>query len=64
MSIPKETLKVMIRDFHGFELSDSELDLIQPELDNYLVEVEKLRELDLSDVLSARLLQVKEGGQG
>ena len=64
MAIAKETLKAMIRDYHGFELSDAELELIQPELDNYLAEVEKLRELDLSDVLSARLLQAKEGGQG
>jgi hypothetical protein len=52
----------MIRDFHGFELSDSELDLIEPELNNYLAEVEKLRELDLSNVMSGRLLKVDEGG--
>ncbi len=64
MPIPKDTLKAMIRDYHGFEMSDPELDLIQPELDNYLAELEKLRELDLSDVLSSRLLQAKEGGQG
>ncbi len=64
MTIAKETLKAMIRDYHGFDLSDDELELIQPELDNYLAQVEKLRELDLSDVLSARLLQVNEGGQG
>ena len=63
MSIPKDTLRAMIRDYHGFELSDLELDLIQPELDNYLTEIEKLRELDLSDVLSSRLIQAKEGGQ-
>jgi hypothetical protein len=62
MPISKDTLRAMIRDFHGFELSDSELDLIEPELNNYLAEVEKLRELDLSNVMSGRLLNVDEGG--
>ena len=63
MPISKDTLRAMIRDFHGFELSDSELDLIEPELNNYLAEVEKLRELDLSNVMSGRLLKVDEGGE-
>ena len=63
MSINKETLKAMIRDFQGFELSDEELEMIRPELDNYLAELELLKELDLSDTLSARLLRAKEGGQ-
>jgi hypothetical protein len=62
MPVSKDTLRAMIRDFHGFELSDSELDLIEPELNNYLDEVEKLRELDLSNVMSGRLLKVDEGG--
>ena len=62
MSISNDTLKAMIRDYHGFELSDEELELVRPELDNYMAEVEKLRELDLSEVMSARLLQTKEGG--
>ena len=63
MAIPKETLRAMIRDFHGFELSDAELELIRLELDSYIAEIEKLRELDLSDVMSARLLRAQEGGQ-
>jgi len=62
MAISKETLKAIIRDFHGFELSDSELDLIAPELDSYLAEVVKLRDLDLSGIMSSRLLKVDEGG--
>jgi hypothetical protein len=36
---------------------------VRPELDNYLQELETLRTLDLSDVLSARLLRVQEGEQ-
>jgi len=63
MAITKDTLKAMIRDYHGFELSEEELELVLPELNNYLTEVEKLRELDLSDVKSARLLKASEGGQ-
>jgi hypothetical protein len=63
MSIPNETLQAMIRAYHGFELTDAELELVRPELDNYLQEIETLRTLDLSDVLSARLLRVQEGEQ-
>ena len=63
MAISKETLKAMIRDYHGFELSDSELDRIEPELESYMAEVDGLRELDLSDVMSSRLLRAQEGAQ-
>jgi hypothetical protein len=63
MAISKATLKAMIREYHGFELSDKELDIIRPELDIYLAELEKLRELDLSSVMSSRLLRAKEGGE-
>jgi hypothetical protein len=63
MAISKDTLRAIIRDYGGFGLSDAELDLIQPELDTYLAEVEKLRGLDLSNVMSARLLRAQEGGK-
>ncbi len=62
MAITKETLQAMIREFHGIELSDDELEMVAPALDGYMVEVEKLRELDLSDVMSGRILRVEEGG--
>ena len=63
MPIEKETLKAMIRDYHGFEISDGELDLVAPALNGYLAEVEKLRDLDLSDIMSGRLLHADEGGE-
>lgn len=63
MALSAETLKAMIRDYHGFHLSDEELERIRPELDDYLAAIEQLRELDLSTVLSARLLRAHEGGQ-
>ena len=62
MAISNDLLRDMIRDFHGFELSDEELELVRPELESYMAEVEKLRELDLSSVVSSRLLRAKEGG--
>lgn len=57
-----ETLKAMIRDYGAIDLTEEELELIRPELELYLDEVGKLGELDLSDVLSGRLLRVDEGG--
>ena len=63
MAITKETLQAMIREFHGMELSDEELAIIAPALDSYLTEVENLRELDLSDVMSGRILRAQEGGK-
>jgi hypothetical protein len=63
MPLSIATLKAMIHDFHGIPLSDEELERIRPELESYLAEVEQLRELDLSRVLSARLLHASEGGR-
>ncbi len=62
MAITKDTLKAMIREFHGIELSDEELEIVAPALDSYLAEVENLRELDLSDVMSGRIQHAQEGG--
>ena len=63
MTITKETLQAMIREFQGIELSDEELEIIAPALEGYLAEVENLRELDLSDVMSGRVLRAQEGGK-
>jgi hypothetical protein len=63
MAISNDTLRKMIADFGGFELSDAELDLVRPELESYLTEVENLRGLDLSSVMSSRLLRAAEGGE-
>ena len=60
MAIADETLRAMIRDYNGFELSDEELALVRPEIENYLDELKKLEELDLSDVFSSRLLRLPE----
>ena len=60
MSIQNETLKAMMRDYNGLELSDEELELVRPELESYLAELEKLEDLDLSDVFSGRLMHLPE----
>ena len=63
MAISKETIQAIIRDYHGFELSDEEIELVQADLERYEREMEKLKELDLSGVLSARLPRAREGGE-
>ena len=60
MSIPNETLKAMIRDYNGLELSDDELELVRPELDIYLSELKGLESLDLSNLFSGRLMQLPD----
>ena len=62
MSVPitNETLKAMIRDYDGLELSDEDLELVRPELESYLAELKKLEDLDLSDVFSGRLMRLPE----
>ena len=62
MPISKETMRVMIRDYQGIELSDDELDLVRPEVDSYIEAMAELSGLSLSDVMSSRLLRAAEGG--
>ena len=63
MPVSNETMKRIIAEYGGFELSDAELELVRPELDNYLTELQNLRDLDLSDVMSSRLLRAAEGDE-
>lgn len=53
----------MIREFHGMERSYGELEIVALALDSYLTEVENLCELDLSDVMTGRMLRAREGGK-
>ena len=71
MKVSDETLQAIIREYDGFELSAAELELVKPEIEYYLEQVEILRDLDVSDTMSGRLLrmasgdetQAREGGQ-
>ena len=62
MAISNETMKAMVRDYRGIELSDEELDLIRPEVESYLEAVAGIEELDLASLMSGRLLHAEEGG--
>ncbi len=62
MDIDRKTLRDMLHIYQGFELSDEEFDLIEPELQSYFDTIETMKELDLSDILSGRLLRASEGG--
>ena len=62
MGISKETMQAIIREYGGFELSDEELDLVQPEVDGYLEAMAGVADLDLAGVMSSRLLRAAEGG--
>jgi hypothetical protein len=53
----------MIRDYQGLNLSDEEYERVRPEPDRELAAVEKLRDLDLSKIMSARLLHTHEEGR-
>jgi hypothetical protein len=63
MPVSDETLRRIVAEYGGFELSDAELALIKPELESYLSELQNLRDLDLSNVPSARLLRAAEGAE-
>ena len=63
MAISNETLKAMIRDYGGLELSDEELDLVRPEIESYMESMAEIEELNLGDMMSSRLLHVQEGGK-
>jgi len=63
MAISNETLKAMIRDYGGLELSDEELDLVRPEIESYMESMAGIEELNLGDMMSSRLLHVQEGGK-
>jgi len=58
MSVSDETLQAIIREYNGFELTADELELVRPEIDYYMEQLATLNDLDLSDVMSGRLLRM------
>jgi hypothetical protein len=52
----------MLEELGGLEMTDEELARVAPHVQNYVEQAAKLKELDLSDVPSARLLRAEEGG--
>ena len=60
MDLSRETLKAIIADYDGIPLTDAELEQVRPELERYAEAVKELDALDLSAILSARLLHASE----
>jgi hypothetical protein len=58
MSVSDDTLQAIIREYQGFELSAEELELVRPEIDYYFEQLAILDDLDLSGVMSGRLLRM------
>ena len=61
MAVTKETLRSMLSELGGLEMSDEELDQALPTVQAYVDRLAKVKDLDLSKVMSARLLRAKEG---
>ena len=61
MGISNETMRAMIREYGGFELSDEQLELVRPEVDSYIEAMAEVAHLGLSDTMSSRLLRAAEG---
>ena len=57
MGVSKETLRQMIRDMGGPELSDERLEQVMAQVELHQAQSEKLRELDLATVFPARLMK-------
>ena len=64
MSVSKETLAKLLQEFSGPRLNDEELEKVLPAVEVYVEQARKLRQLDLSKVLPARLPRANEGGTG
>ena len=60
--VTAETLRAMLREFGGVEPTEEEMARVLASVRNYQQRSERLGELDLSTVLSGRLLRAQEGG--
>ena len=63
MSISKEDLRRMLKEIDGPELSDGELEQLLPHVQVQQEQIEKLRRLDLRNVLPARLMRADARGR-
>lgn len=61
MRVTRELLRGMLEAFGGLEMSDEELDSVLPMVQMYADQSAELQEIDLADVVSARLLRADEG---
>lgn len=60
--VTEDTLRAMLREFGGVEPTDDEMERVLASVNTYLQRAQPLSDLDLSTVLSGRLLHAQEGG--
>ncbi len=61
MDIRRETIRAMIKDYDSFDLTEEELDIVEAGLKAYADAVAMMGDLELGDVVSARVIQAKQG---
>ena len=61
MPVTRETLRRMLQELGGLEMSDEELDRVLPHVQSYLDIAAKMEQLNLRGVLAGRLLRADEG---
>ena len=60
--VTEDTLRAMLREFGGVEPTEAEMERVLASVNTYRQRAQPLGELDLSAVLSGRLLHAQEGG--
>ena len=63
MPISKEGLRRMLKEIDGPELSNWELEQLLPHVQAQQEQIDKLRRLDLGNILSARLMRADARGE-
>ena len=63
MDIKRETIRAMIKDYDSLDLTEEELDIVEEGLKAYANAVAQMADLELGDVVSARVMQAKQGGK-
>jgi hypothetical protein len=62
MAISVDTLRAVLNEYGGVEMSDEELAQVAPIVQAFVAEFSRLRELDLTDTYSALQLRADDGG--
>ena len=60
--VTEDTLRAMLREFGGVEPTEAEMERVLASVNTYRQRAQPLGDLDLSTVLSGRLLHAQEGG--
>lgn len=61
MPVSKETLRKLLAEFNGLEMSDEELSEALPVIQDYLDGLDSIKDLDLSSVIPSRLPRINPG---